>query len=133
MASPLDAGPSEPRPLTESQESARHLALRIADIVAETPASDTVVLDIHETSSFSDYFLICSGENERQLRAISEEISEELAEEGLRANRIEGTAVSGWILLDYGDVIVHVFDQDQRAFYRMEQLWASAPRLLSIQ
>lgn len=117
----------------DDHEQSRQLALRIADIVTDTPAVDTVVLDIHELSSFSDFFLICSGENERQLRAISEEISEELAKEGRRPNRVEGTALSGWIVLDYGDVIVHIFDRDQRDFYRIEQLWASAPRLLSIQ
>ena len=111
----------------------RDLALRIADILAETPASDTVVLDIRELSSFADFFVICSGENERQLRAISERLQEELREDGIRPQRTEGTPRSGWIVLDYNAAIVHVFDQELRDFYKMERLWAEAPRLLAIQ
>lgn len=114
-------------------DASRDRALTIADILAETPASDTVVLDIRELSSFADFFVICSGENERQLRAISERIQEELRERGVRPQRIEGTPRSGWIVLDYNDAIVHVFDQELRDFYKMERLWAEAPRLLAIQ
>ena len=111
----------------------RDLAVQIAEIISDTPASDTIVLDIHELSTFADYFVICSGENERQLRAIVESISMKLAENGARAQRIEGTPASGWMVMDYGDVIVHVFDVDQRAFYRLEALWQEAPALLVIQ
>jgi ribosome-associated protein len=106
------------------------LAVHIAEIILDTPAADTVVLDIHELSTFADYFVICSGDNERQLRAIAEEITMKLAEEGIRPQRAEGSPASGWIVLDYGDAIVHVFDVDQRAFYRLEALWAEAPPLL---
>jgi len=118
---------------TTSTDTSRELALRIADILAETPASDTVVLDIRELSTFSDFFVICSGENERQLRAISEKVQEELREDGVRPQRVEGTPNSGWIVLDYNDAIVHIFDQELRDFYKMERLWAEAPRLLAIQ
>ncbi len=118
---------------TDVRDSARDLALRIAEILADTPASDTVVLDIRGLSTFSDFFVICSGENERQLRAIAEKLQEELREEGVRPQRVEGTPRSGWILLDYNDAIVHVFDRDLRDFYKMERLWAEAPRLLAIQ
>lgn len=117
----------------ETGDAPRTLALRIAEILAETPASDTVVLDIRGLSTFSDFFVICSGENERQLRAISERLQEELREEGIRPQRTEGTPRSGWIVLDYNDAIVHVFDQELRDFYKMERLWAEAPRLLAIQ
>lgn len=117
----------------ETGDAPRNLALRIADILAETPASDTVVLDIRGLSTFSDFFVICSGENERQLRAISERLQEELSEDGIRPQRSEGTPRSGWIVLDYNDAIVHVFDQELRDFYKMERLWAEAPRLLAIQ
>ncbi|MEZ4505925.1 MAG: ribosome silencing factor [Thermomicrobiales bacterium] len=118
---------------TDVRDSARDLALRIAEILADTPASDTVVLDIRSLSTFSDFFVICSGENERQLRAIAEKLQEELREEGVRPQRVEGTPRSGWIVLDYNDAIVHVFDRDLRDFYKMERLWAEAPRLLAIQ
>ncbi len=116
-----------------STDAPRDRALRIADILAETPASDTVVLDIRGLSSFADFFVICSGENERQLRAISERLQEDLREEDVRPQRVEGTPRSGWIVLDYNDAIVHVFDQELRDFYKMERLWAEAPRLLAIQ
>ena len=117
----------------ETGNDPRELALRIADILAETPASDTVVLDIRDLSSFADFFVICSGENERQLRAISERLQEELREDGIRPQRTEGTPRSGWMVLDYNAAIVHVFDQELREFYKMERLWAEAPRLLAIQ
>ena len=111
----------------------RDLALRIADVIADTPAANTLVLDIHQLSPVADFFVICSGDNERQVRAIGREVLERLAEDGVRPERSEGNAPSGWILLDFGDVIVHVFDAEQRAFYRLEDLWAEAPTLLAIQ
>ena len=113
-------------------ESTRELAVQIADIIAETPASDTRVIDIHELSPIADFFVVCSGENERQLRAINRAIDDELSKVGKQAKRTEGDATSGWILMDYSDVVVHIFDADLRAFYRLEELWADAPVLLSI-
>jgi ribosome-associated protein len=120
-------------PETNAEIASRDLALRIADILSETPASDTVVLDIRGLSTFSDFFVICSGENERQLRAITERLQEELREDGIRPQRVEGTPQSGWMVIDYNDAIVHVFDNELRDFYKMERLWAEAPRLLAIQ
>lgn len=125
----MNTNPSGSLPEQES----RQRALRIAEILADTPASDTLVLDIHLLSTVADYFVICSGENERQLRAISNKLLEALGEEGVRPLRAEGTPQSGWILLDYGDSIVHIFDVDQRAFYRLETLWAEAPTLIAMQ
>jgi len=122
-----------PSPLPARLESSRDLALRIAEILTDTPAANTLVLDIQGLSSFADFFVICSGENERQLRAITEEITEGLAKSGIRPERTEGNPASGWIVLDFGTAIVHVFDADQRAFYRLEALWAEAPTLLAIQ
>jgi ribosome-associated protein len=113
--------------------SDRGLALQIADIISDTPASNTLVLDIHEMSPFADYFVICDGENERQLRAIAREIGDSLSKQGVRPERTEGSPNSGWILMDYGATVVHVFDVDQRAFYRLEELWSDAPTLLAIQ
>ena len=111
----------------------RALALRIADLISDTPAANTLVLDIHAISPIADYFVICSGENERQLRAISRDVVEKMMSEGIRPERTEGDPPSGWILIDFGDVIVHIFDVDQRAFYRLEDLWSEAPTLLAIQ
>jgi len=118
---------------TDVRDERREFALHIADILAETPASDTVVLDIRGLSTFSDFFVICSGENERQLGAIAERLQEELREDDVRPRRVEGTPRSGWMVLDFNDAIVHVFDTELRDFYKMERLWAEAPRLLAIQ
>jgi ribosome-associated protein len=104
----------------------RDRAMLLADIISDTPARDTVVLDIHEMSPFADYFVITAGENERQLRAINRTLVERMAEAGIRAQRSEGTAAGGWIVLD-------IFSEDQRDFYRLEDLWAEAPTLLAIQ
>jgi len=102
-------------------------------VISDTPAANTLVLDIHAISPVADFFVICSGENERQLRAIAREILEKLGETGVRPERSEGSAAAGWILLDYGEVIVHVMDVDQRSFYRLEELWSEAQTLLAIQ
>jgi ribosome-associated protein len=111
----------------------RERALLLADVISDTPARDTIVLDIHELSPFADYFVITAGSNERQLRAISRIVSERMADAGIRPERTEGAATSGWIVLDFGDVLVHIFSEDQREFYRLEDLWAEAPTLLAIQ
>ncbi len=124
---------TQPAGVADSAQSARALALQIADILTDTPASNTLLLELTEISSVADFFLLCSGDNERQLRAISEEIGEELAKSGIRPLRVEGTPQSGWIVLDYGAVVTHVFSSELRDFYRLEQLWAEAPRVLSIQ
>jgi ribosome-associated protein len=113
--------------------TSRSLAVAIADTIADSPAADTRVIDIHGLSSIADVFVICSGENERQLRAIVRALTEDLAKQKHRPLRIEGDPASGWILLDYGDVIVHVFDAELRTFYDLEERWAEAPVLLSIQ
>lgn len=111
----------------------RELAVAIADVIADTPAIDTHVLDIHELTPIADFFVICSGENERQLRAISRAVADDLAQQGWRPVRVEGDPESGWILVDYSDVIVHIFDAELRSFYHLEERWADAPVLLSIQ
>jgi ribosome-associated protein len=117
----------------ERPANGRECALLLADIISDTPAQDTVVLDIHELSPFADYFVITAGENERQLRAINRIVVEKMSEAGIRPHRIEGAAASGWIVLDFGDVLVHIFSEELRDFYRLEDLWAEAPPLLAIQ
>ena len=95
---------------------------------AEKKAHALVVLDVAELLAITDYFLICSGSSERQVRTIADAVEEGLKNEGLRALRSEGAAESGWILLDYGDFIVHVFSDETRAYYDLERLWKDAPR-----
>jgi ribosome-associated protein len=122
---------------TDSQndpvKQTRELAVTIADVISETPAADTRVIDIHELSTIADFFVICSGENERQLRAISRTLIDTLSEQGIDPRRVEGEPISGWILMDFEDVIVHIFDEELRAFYNLEERWADAQVLLTIQ
>ncbi len=82
------------------------------------------MLDIRNVSSFADYFVICSAESDRQIKAICDGIDEVLSDGGIKAYRREGNADSGWILLDFGPVIVHVFAPTQREFYDLEELWS---------
>jgi ribosome-associated protein len=96
---------------------------------AEKKAIDIVVLDLREIASFTDYFLITSGSNERQVQAISDEVYETLKKAGTTAARVEGYKTAEWILLDYGDFIVHVFEQKSRTFYDLERLWRESTRV----
>jgi ribosome-associated protein len=102
------------------------LARKIVDIASDKQAADIVLLDTRNVCSFADYFVICSGESSRQLNAIIDAISEQLKKEGIRPMHQEGTSDSGWILLDYGDVIVHIFDSFQRDYYQLEKFWENA-------
>ncbi|PYS91547.1 MAG: ribosome silencing factor [Acidobacteria bacterium] len=88
-----------------------------------------VVLDLRELSSFTDCFLITSGTNQRQVQAIADEIEARLKQEGTRPARIEGYKTAEWVLLDYGDFVVHVFDDKARRFYDLERLWRDAVRV----
>lgn len=92
-------------------------------------ATDVVVLDVRGVSSVTDYFLVCSGRSTTHLDAISASIREALKAEGVRPLHAEGVAESGWILLDYGDLLVHAFLEDTRAYYALERLWGDAPAL----
>ncbi|HUY99386.1 MAG TPA: ribosome silencing factor [Thermomicrobiaceae bacterium] len=109
------------------------LARQIAAIASDTLASDILVLDIQRVSSIADYFVICSTDNPRQLRAVADQIQEGLRDDGTRPERREGMPETGWVVLDYGAVIVHLFTTEQREFYRLEDLWSDAQRLLVIQ
>jgi ribosome-associated protein len=114
-------------------QQSRNLAVTIADVLSETPASDTRVIDIHELTHIADLFVICSGDNERQLRAILRLVLDQLGDQGINPASVEGDPVSGWILMDFQDVIVHIFDKDVRTFYNLEERWAEAPVVLAIQ
>ena len=94
-------------------------------------ATELVVLDVQGLSSVTDYFLVCSGRSAPHVKTIAEAIREDLKTEGVRPLHAEGQAESGWVLLDYGDVLMHVFLEDTRAYYALERLWGDAP-LLSV-
>jgi ribosome-associated protein len=95
----------------------------------EKKAIDIVLLDLREIATFTDYFVITSGSNERQVQAISDGILETLKKAGTSAARVEGYKTAEWILLDYGDFVVHVFDEKARRFYDLERLWRESKRV----
>ena len=88
-----------------------------------------LVLDLRGLSTIADYFVICSGESTPQVKAIQEQIDATLKNEGERPRGVEGLSHSHWILMDYGDVIVHIFEEATRAFYELEKLWIDAKRI----
>jgi ribosome-associated protein len=104
------------------------LAQRIAEIASDKKASEVLVLDLREVVSYTDYFVICSGNTERQTKAIHDAVHQELkSQEGLLPARVEGEREGRWILMDYIDCVLHAFTPDARAHYRLEQLWGEAP------
>lgn len=105
-------------------------AVRLAaHAAAEKKAAELVLLDLQNVASFTSYFLICSGTSTRQVQAISNAVEEALIKRGKRPLHIEGYSSAEWILLDYGDFIVHVFGHASRKFYDLERLWRDAPRV----
>ncbi|MBX7167114.1 MAG: ribosome silencing factor [Pirellulales bacterium] len=106
------------------------LALAAARVAVENRGRDAVVLDLRSQTSLFDFFVIVTGTSGRQLHAMSEEIDRVLSEEfGQRRLSLEGYQSGGWILMDYGDVVVHLFEGETRSYYDLEQLWAGASRV----
>lgn len=103
---------------------------RLCALAADSrKAEGIVVLDVQPLSSVADYFLICNGTSARQVKAIADAIDEQMAQQGERPLAIEGYQEAAWILIDYADLVVHVFDVDTRAFYDLERLWGRAARV----
>ena len=92
-------------------------------------AKDLIILNVRELSSFADYFIICSGTSDRQVQAIAESIQENLKENGILPLGVEGERIGKWVLMDYEDIIVHIFYEPIREFYDIERLWSDAPRV----
>jgi ribosome-associated protein len=105
----------------------------VVDIAEDRKAEDIVMLDIRKVSVIADYFVICTGTGDRHVKAIAKEIDEKLGDEGKNPVSIEGIVEAKWVLLDYGDVLVHIFDQETRDFYKLEQLWVGAQPVLVVQ
>lgn len=109
------------------------MARKAAESASLMQASDILLLDIRAVASFADYLLIMSAQNIRQMDALGEEMTGSLKKDGVRLHHLEGTPDSGWLLLDYLDLIVHVFSPEQRAFYNLEGLWNAAKSVVRIQ
>lgn len=108
------------------------LARICSRIAIDNKAEDVVALDVRKMSSFSDYFVIMSGRSTRHVQALAEGLENELRSKRIKTSRAEGLQEGHWVLLDFGDVIVHVFYHEQRDFYDLEGLWHDAPRIDTI-
>ncbi|HEY8201458.1 MAG TPA: ribosome silencing factor [Actinomycetota bacterium] len=109
---------------------ARDRALTAAQAASSKKAMDIVILDVGKIIGITDYFVICSGNTERQVKTIVDEIERRLREEGVRPYRREGEREQRWVLVDYLDVVVHVFHREDREYYDLERLWSDAPQVL---
>lgn len=107
---------------------AKAMAKRIAELVLDKKASDVVILDVRGKTSYADYMVIASGESDRQVSAMADAVSTGLKADGVRAVGSEGQETGNWVLLDFGEVVAHLFFSEVRGFYDLEGLWADAPR-----
>ena len=118
----------------EQSLEAQELAKRIVEIASDKLATDIVLLDIRPIATVADYFVVASTGSERQMQAVVRDIEQTLRnDDGVRPLRVEGQSSSGWVLMDYGDVVVHLFSVEQRGFYRLEELWSAAVPLVRMQ
>lgn len=119
-----------PNTFAQRQERSRELALAAARAVADNRGQNVVVLDLREQTSIFDYFVIATGSSQRQLRAMCDGVNEVLEKQlGDRRLSTEGYEQSRWILCDYGSVVIHLFSEEARDFYALEDLWAGATRV----
>src|SRR5262245_48273243 len=119
--------PTPPKP--RKRRSTTRLPTAVAASVAaplQKKALDVVVLDLRPAKAFTDFFVICTGANTRQVQAIADEISETLRKAGLKASLVEGKSNAEWVLIDYFDFVIHVFTPSTREFYGLERLWGDA-------
>ena len=107
----------------------KELAQLAADVADSKKARDMVILDISELAVIADYFVICSANSRTQVQAIADAVEEVLEKKGLRCKGIEGREEGKWVLMDFGDLVMHIFQDEEREFYGLERLWGDAPRL----
>lgn len=112
---------------TEAPLKANELAHAIVDVIASKKGANVVLLDMRKVTFLADYYILCDGSSKRQIDAIQEALLENLKKDGTKLAIVEGTAESGWVLIDFGSVIVHIFSPDKRAYYQLEELWKEAP------
>ncbi|MDI6729404.1 MAG: ribosome silencing factor [Thermodesulfovibrionales bacterium] len=115
------------RSITHIESKAK--AIEAAQAALDKKAKDMVVLELKDLTIIADYFVVCSGESTTQVKAIVENVEKKLREYGQKPMGIEGLNTARWVLMDYGDVIVHVFEEETRAYYELEKFWLDAPRI----
>jgi len=115
--------------MTLKNSDSKEKAVTAANTAADKKAADTVILELTDLSSIADYFIICTGENQAQIRAISEAIKEGFQKQNISPIGVEGLKFARWVLMDYGDIIVHIFSRETRDFYELERFWIDAPRV----
>lgn len=99
------------------------------NLLENKKATDISILDIREVTSLGDYFVVASGGSTTQVKALAGELEDKLSQQGVEPKRVEGEGSASWILMDYNDVIVHIFNHETRDFYCLERLWGDAPRI----
>ena len=109
------------------------MARKVVEAASDKQATDIVLLDTREVCGFADYFVICSGETQRQIKAIYDEVEHAMKKDRILPHHHEGELDSGWLVLDYGDVIVHIFAAAEREYYQLDKLWNQANLILNIQ
>jgi ribosome-associated protein len=109
--------------------TAREKAELAAKEVGELKATDVVILDVRDAVALADYFVICTGDTKRHIRALAKRIQSTSKDKGFAVHHTEGESAAKWILMDLNNVVVHIFDQEAREFYELERLWGDAPRL----
>ena len=114
------------------QRSSADVARLVVDVASDKLASDIVMLDLRRIAPFADYFVIMSAESSRQIEALEEDITHALKEAQVTPFHREGIASSGWVLLDFSDVIIHIFGPEQREYYELERLWSQAPQVVRV-
>ena len=115
--------------MEEAFKDSKEKTIFCAKVALERKALDITILELKKISSLTDYFLICSGRSDRQVQAIAQFIEEKMVEKGINPLGVEGTREGRWILMDYADVVIHIFYEPIRFHYDLEGLWIEAPRI----
>jgi len=115
--------------MSKELEQAKRMAIIAYNALTDKKGEDVRVIQITEIASFADYFIIADGNNPSQISALVENVEEKLSEAGFEPKRIEGVRNSNWVLMDYGDIIVHIFSKEDRLFYDLERIWKDGKEL----
>ncbi len=134
LAGGIAGRPRWPTPgsLEGTQLEPLEVAQFIVDVAADRLAEDILLLDLRGLAPFADYFVIMSAESSRQIEALEQDLSQTLKGAGVARHRREGTAASGWVLLDFSNVIIHIFSPEEREYYDLERLWQRAPQVVRV-